>query len=198
MTSPIYISDMFNAFQGTGHLTGTRQFFVRFAGCSVKCPIRKDCDEPKALTRRGSRTYDAYDIVNHALQAVGPRGWLHITGGEPTDQKEGLQELVMHARESGLYVHVQTSGVSRLPVQWDWVTVSPKVYEPEQKFGQEMVVIVDGTVTLEWLEELRSTTSFWSYYLCPLWGRDMKLTSELAWKAKWDLTWQMHKHGGLR
>lgn len=198
MTSPIYVSDMFNAYQGTGHLTGTRQFFVRFAGCSVRCPIRKDCDEPKALTRRNSKQYDAYDIVNYALQTVGPRGWLHITGGEPTDQSGGLQELVMHARESGLYVHVQTSGVRRLPVQWDWVTVSPKVREPEQKFGQEMVVIDDGTVTLEWLEELRSTTSFWSYYLCPLWGRDMKLTRDLAWEAKWDLTCQMHKYGGLK
>jgi len=198
MTSAIYISDMFSAFQGTGHLTGTRQFFVRFAGCSVKCPIRKDCDEPSALTRKEATKHSADSIVNYALKAVGPRGWLHITGGEPTDQSEGLQELVMHARESGLYVHVQTSGVRRLPVQWDWVTVSPKVRKPEQKFGQEMVVIDDGTVTIEWLDELRCTTSFWSYYLCPLWGRDIKLTSELAWRAKWDLTWQMHKHGGLK
>ena len=198
MTSPIYVSDMFSSFQGTGHLTGTRQFFVRFAGCSVKCPIRKDCDEPFALTRGKATKHSAESIVSDALQAVGPRGWLHITGGEPTDQSRALQELVMHARQSGLYVHVQTSGVRRLPVQWDWVTVSPKVQEPEQRFGQEMVVIDDGTVTKDRLDALRSTTSFWCYYLCPLWGRDMKLTAELAWQAKWDLTCQMHKYGGLK
>jgi len=55
-----------------------------------------------------------------------------------------------------------------------------------------------GTVTRDWLDELRSTTSFWCYYLCPLWGRDMNLTAELAWRAKWDLTCQMHKYGGLQ
>ena len=138
------------------------------------------------------------EVLEATTQAVGPRGWLHVTGGEPTDQPEALQHLVQQARTQGLYVHVQSSGVRRVPVQWDWLTISPKVDEPVQTFGQEMIVIDDGSVRLDWLEHLRASTSFWSYYLCPLWGRDMQPTAELAKASGWDLTWQMHKHAGMR
>jgi len=138
------------------------------------------------------------EVLAAATQAVGPRGWLHITGGEPTDQPNDLQELVKQARAAGLYVHVQTSGIRRMPVQWDWLTVSPKVEQPLQTFGQEMIVIDDGNIEAAWLHDLRSSTSFWSYYLCPLWGRDMQQTAQLAAQCGWDLTWQMHKHAGMR
>ena len=51
----IYVSDTFTTYQGTGHLLGMRQHFVRFAGCGVaECPIRDQCDEPSALTRKGA------------------------------------------------------------------------------------------------------------------------------------------------
>jgi organic radical activating enzyme len=140
----------------------------------------------------------AGDVIEQAVAAVGERGWLHVTGGEPTDQSDALQELVKQARRVGMYVHVQSSGVRRVPVQWDWLTISPKIDEPVQAFGQEMVVIDNGSVRLEWLQQLKATTSFWSYYLCPLWGRDMAHTASLAADAQWDLTWQMHKHAGLR
>ncbi|MAA65275.1 MAG: hypothetical protein CL581_10925 [Alteromonadaceae bacterium] len=193
----MFIHETFTSFQGTGHLSGVRQFFVRFAGCSVKCPIRSECDEPNALTRRAALKVDPEEIIQQAKQAVGPRGWLHVTGGEPTDQPEALQLLVMKARSEGLYVHVQTSGVRRVPVQWDWLTVSPKVTEPQQRFGQEIIVIDDGTVETAWLDELKATTNYWCYYLCPLWGRDATSTADLAARSGWDLTSQMHKHYGI-
>jgi len=197
----IHAAESFTSFQGTGHLLGTRMHFVRFAGCSVaQCPIREQCDEPDALTRRGSFRRTAEDLVSEAVEAVGERGWLHITGGEPTDQPEGLQELVRLARERGLYVHVQSSGIRRVPVQWDWLTVSPKAVEPLQTFGQELVVIDDGTVTVERLWHLAESTKFWCYYLCPVWGRDMAETATLAHDAggPWALTLQAHKVGGFR
>ena len=194
----MWISETFASFQGTGHLAGTRQFFVRMAGCSVACPIRGECDEPGSLTRKQAQQVRAGDVIEQAVAAVGERGWLHVTGGEPTDQPDALQELVKQARRVGMYVHVQSSGVRRVPVQWDWLTISPKIDEPVQAFGQEMVVIDNGSVHAQWLQQLKATTSFWSYYLCPLWGRDMAYTASLAADAQWDLTWQMHKHAGLR
>jgi len=168
------------------------------AGCSVACPIRGECDEPRSLTRKQAQQVRPGDVIEQAVAVVGERGWLHVTGGEPTDQPDALQELVKQARRVGMYVHVQSSGVRRVPVQWDWLTISPKIDNPLQTFGQEMVVIDNGSISLQWLHELQVTTSFWSYYLCPLWGQDMEHTASLAADAKWDLTWQMHKHGGLR
>jgi len=195
----MYISESFVSFQGTGHLVGVRQFFVRFAGCSVAdCPIRKECDEPNSLTRKNARLVDIDELVEQAQAEVGQRGWMHITGGEPTDQSDALQLLVMRARSAGLYVHVQTSGIRRVPVQWDWLTVSPKREEPQQRFGQEMVVVDDGSITPERLDYLKSVTNYWCYYLCPLWGRDPSSTINLASQTGWDLTSQMHKHLGMR
>ena len=197
----IHILDTFTTYQGTGHLLGTRQHFIRFAGCSVAhCPIREQCDEPRALTRAQAQQVDPKELVLDAVAAVGERGWLHITGGEPTDQSDGLQELVQHARKVGLYVHLQTSGIRRVPIQWDWLTVSPKIRQPLQTFGQELIVVDDGTVTVEWLHELVATTKFWTYYLLPLWGRPMQDTVALAQRAgdPWMLTCQLHKIGGFQ
>lgn len=40
MDSPVLSCDPFVTYQGTGALSGRRQYFVRFAGCDVRCPIR--------------------------------------------------------------------------------------------------------------------------------------------------------------
>ena len=135
-----------------------------------------------------------------ALASVGRSGWLHITGGEPTDQSEGLQELVKIARKEGLYVHLQTSGVRRVPIQWDWLTVSPKQHMPEQKFGQEIVLIDDGSLNIDRMKLMVQSTSFWSYYVCPVWGRDLSNTYAIAKEAgdPWCITMQMHKLGGFK
>jgi organic radical activating enzyme len=197
----IFVRDEFTSYQGTGHLIGTRQYFVRFAGCSVaSCPIRKECDEPDALTRRGAAEVEVEAVVERALASVGRSGWLHITGGEPTDQGDGLQELVKLARKRGLYVHLQTSGIRRVPIQWDWLTVSPKQDIPEQTFGQELVLIDTGDLSRERMQRLVASTSFWCYYLCPLWGHSLASTADLAKEVgdPWSLTMQMHKVGGFK
>jgi organic radical activating enzyme len=158
----VWLSDEFVTYQGTGHLIGTQQYFVRFAGCSVaSCPIRTECDEPLSLTRHAAKRVGIAEIVERALASVGPRGWLHITGGEPTDQSDALQELSKLARKRGLFVHLQTSGARRVPIQWDWLTVSPKQEMPEQRFGQEMIVIDTGRLQQDALRRLVSETSFW-------------------------------------
>ena len=191
----IHISERpYPAFQGTGHLLGTRQWFVRFAGCSVRCPIRKDCDEPNSLTRKHATLRSPDELVQGALDSG--TGWMHVTGGEPTDQPEGLQHLVMLARERGLKVHIQSSGVRHVPCQWDWLTISPKVFPLEHTFGQECIVVDDGSWDVERLSKLRESTKFWCYYLVPLSHENTDLTVKLAADAGWDMTIQAHHHWG--
>jgi len=200
MQADIWVNNTFTSYQGTGHLLGMRQHFIRFAGCGVACPIRTQCDEQPALTRRHATQRSIDDLVAESMGAVGNGGWVHITGGEPTDQDAGLQGLVRELRRNGMYVHVQTSGVRRVPVQWDWITVSPKVKPPLQTFGQELVVIDDGSWSADDLRSVADATKFWIYYLCPLWGRSPELTSALAKAAgpDWNMTIQAHKHWGVR
>ena len=192
----VYISETFTSFQGSGHLLGTRQHFVRFAGCGVKCPIRSVCDEQESLTRKHATERTVESLVKEALESM--TGWMHITGGEPTDQSEGLQHLVMLARERGLKVHIQSSGVRHVPIQWDWITISPKTDPLHHTFGQELIVVDDGTWSVDRLKILRTDTKFWCYYLVPLSGADPASTVELATRAGWDMTIQAHHHWGAK
>lgn len=156
--------------QGTGHLTGVVQYFVRLAGCSHKmCQLRSVCDESSSFSQHaGSRT-NVSAIVGAALDQLGPGGWLHITGGEPT-QNPAFLPLAHAASQAGLRVHIQTSGIAAIEAPYDWLTVSPKTHLSalKQTYGHEMVVIYDDQSDEELLEWSRST-GFWYFYLQPLW-----------------------------
>ena len=80
------IADKYLSYQGSGHLIGKRQFFIRFAGCGVKCPIRDVCDEPFSLKRDNGIEFSSESLADEALESVGKYGCVHITGGEPCEQ----------------------------------------------------------------------------------------------------------------
>lgn len=156
--------------QGTGHLAGVAQYFIRLSGCTHKhCQIRALCDESRSFSpHAGSKTtVDA--VVQAALDYLGPGGWLHITGGEPV-QNPAFYPLIQAASSAGLKVHIQTSGIEPVEAPFDWLTVSPKVHVSalQQTYGQEMVVVYTGQTDSELLE-LSEKTGFWYYYLSPLW-----------------------------
>jgi len=194
--------------QGTGHLTGLEQFFVRTAGCSITtCPLRRVCDEPEALTIRNADDVEPEALADAALAAVGPGGWLHITGGEPMDQADEVGRLTTEARDRGLFVHMQTSGLRPVDFAFDWLTVSPKG-ELAQTFGQELVVVYRGQRADE-LAALMSDTSFFYYYLQPEWGQSADSVLRMIRHMntshrsphhngrRWMLGIQAHKHLGI-
>lgn len=201
----IKVSEEFVSVQGTGHLVGTTQYFVRLSGCSVRsCPIRHACDEPDSLSSKHGREESVEEIALRAVRSVGRCGWLHVTGGEPLDQLDGIMALGIEAQRLGLRTHYQTSGTIDADFPWDWITVSPKCPPDELRvrFGQEMV-IVDTGQSLDDLREYARNTSFWFYYLSPLWGQDPAITIDkvrrLASTQKhWYFTDQSHKHWGVR
>ena len=161
-----------HSIQGSGAMLGVPQYFVRFAGCSVlDCGIRANCDEAKSLNPKAGSERTVEEVVENALKAVGPGGWIHITGGEPTDQAEGLASLVRRATEARLKIHLQTAGLVSLdPLLFDWVTVSPKrsIASLAQKTGKELLMVFDGQPTEE-LHEYERDTEFEFYYLQPKW-----------------------------
>lgn len=172
MTPELQVTFRGPTFQGSGHLLGVRQFFVRFAGCSVKsCPIRRDCDEQFALKKENGSRVSVRQVIDEALEEVGVGGWLHVTGGEPTDQYAGLEALLQEAQNERLKVHVQSSGTRALEMPFDWLTVSPKVpaRKLEQTFGHELLLVWDGHKPEE-MREYMEATRFWYYYLQPKWS----------------------------
>jgi len=155
--------------QGTGHLIGVVQYFVRLAGCSLKsCPIRHACDEARSFSHNAGTATTVAAVVSRAVDAVGVGGWLHVTGGEPTEAP-GFEHLVRAANGAGLRVHIQTSGVRAIEAPFDWLTVSPKVPlgQLRQRYGSELAVVYQGQTDAELLE-LVDRLAFWYAYLVPL------------------------------
>jgi organic radical activating enzyme len=199
-------------YQGTGHLHGFRQFFVRLQGCSIKdCNLRSVCDEPSSLNSGGGTLFEPEDLVEKAREAVGPGGWVHVTGGEPADQAEAVGDLAFACNQAGMMLHLQTSGRTRMDLQWDWLTVSPKGDQCEQTYGQEMVLVYDGH-SPERLLALLKENHFWYWYCCPkmLPGGSTnaaeavaaveqanELLSSEGPRHRWAMTVQAHKTWGI-
>ena len=109
------INEIFYSLQGEGHHAGTPVVFVRFSGCNLRCSF---CD-----TRHESgREMTAADILTELGRY--PALTVVLTGGEPSLQLTG--EFMEALHEAGYRIHVESNGTNQLPMEPDWLTVSPK------------------------------------------------------------------------
>lgn len=120
ITYPIH--ETFFAFQGEGIHMGRAAFFIRLFGCPLHCPW---CDSagtwhpnhvPKSIIRETGRGL-AEMVPNEAEFVV-------VTGGEPCIHN--LYELTEEIRNTGIPIHLETSGAFPITGKFDWITLSPK------------------------------------------------------------------------
>lgn len=199
------ISELFHSIQGEGHLTGKPMFFIRAQGCAVKCPIREVCDQPESLSFKGGTEYSPVELAELAVQAVGPRGWVCLTGGEPAEH-EDFDRVVAECRRRDLHINIQTSGMRRVNAPWDWCTVSPKglVDELAMDFAHELKIVYTGQ-TMEVLRDYYERFSAWNYYLQPCWsgsGSNQRETLAMVYELnrlglRFEFTAQWHKLLGV-
>jgi len=109
------VAETFYSIQGEGEWTGTAAFFIRLAGCNLNCEF---CDTRYEATREATINGLITEACQHPARKV------VITGGEPALQD--TQPLVVSLRKEGFKTHVETNGTTRMHMDWDWVTVSPK------------------------------------------------------------------------
>lgn len=139
----------FYTIQGEGVHTGRAAYFIRLAGCDVKCwwcDVKDSWDEsahPKVKTSR---------IVENAEKSGAEIAV--ITGGEPL--LHDLEILTLALKKAGLKVHIETSGSSPLSGSLDWITLSPKRFKKpiDEVFPyvDELKVVVLTNKDLEWAE----------------------------------------------
>ena len=136
MTTTLPISETFDSIQGEGSLLGTPSFFIRTAGCNLRCTW---CDTPYASWDAAGDQRSVASLVEE-VQKSGRRHVV-LTGGEPL-MFPGLVELNDALREAGCHVTVETAGTLLLPLTCDLLSCSPKLSnsaptnDPRDPLGQ--------------------------------------------------------------
>ena len=141
------VAEIFYTLQGEGTWTGTPAVFVRLAGCNLNCRF---CDTDYSLKFFAS----VEEIVDRVGALGGECPMVVLTGGEPLVQTES-SALVAALQAEGRRVHIESNGSIpvTLPAQ-TWLTVSPKerLHPQMAARADEIKLIVDGRVPLEWLD----------------------------------------------
>ncbi|MGF1671863.1 MAG: 7-carboxy-7-deazaguanine synthase QueE [Balneolaceae bacterium] len=199
--SPKYLDEIkyplmedFYTIQGEGVHTGKPAYFIRLAGCDVKCwwcDVKESWDEslhPKIKTG---------DIIKRANESGAKIAV--ITGGEPL--LHNLDPLTLRLKQEGFQIHIETSGSSPLTGYLDWITLSPKRFKKPVDdifpYVDELKVVVLKNKDLEWAEtnaeKCPATTKL---LLQPEWDTpsSVKLIIEYVKKhPHWGISLQTHK-----
>jgi organic radical activating enzyme len=193
------IVETFHSVQGEGAWVGTSAFFIRLALCDVGCPW---CDTKISWSDQRHPRRTIADLVVEA-QASQPR-FVVITGGEPL--MHNLQTLTDALHAVGLRVHLETSGAHPFSGEFDWVTLSPKIFKPPlpeiYSHVNELKLVVANAADLRWAEQQSALTNAQAdRFLQPQW--DIPESQQLIFEyilqhPQWRMSLQTHKLLGVR
>lgn len=188
------INEIFYSLQGEGRHTGTPAVFVRFSGCNLSCDF---CD-----TDHNDGAMMSDEEIIAAIMQYRDAPMIVITGGEPSlfIDHEFIEKL---KRETHKYIAIETNGTCGLPVNIDWITLSPK-----QGFegGDKFPVIIDKCNELKVVYKGQQLEPYFNikaeyYYLQPCStgnpeydNRNITATIGAVLKdTRWKLSLQTHK-----
>jgi len=100
------VNDIFYSIQGESSFAGSPCFFVRLAGCNIRCSY---CDTKEALTDTNAQLMHTGDIITEIIKYGENVKLVEITGGEPLTQ-EGVYELMKRFLKLKYTVLVETNG----------------------------------------------------------------------------------------
>lgn len=149
----LQLAEIFYSVQGEGTWVGTPAVFVRLAGCNLSCAF---CDTDYSLKFFAP----AGEVIARVRAEGGACPMIVLTGGEPFAQRE-TPSLIEALRADGRRIHIESNGTIAADLPPDvWLTVSPKErLDPRMAArANEVKLIVDGRVPLEWLDAFPAGT----------------------------------------
>ncbi len=188
------LMEAFYTIQGEGTHSGKPAYFIRLAGCDVKCWW---CDVKESWDETKHPKITAGEIVGNAKSSNA--SFVVITGGEPL--LHNLEPLTLSLKQAGLMVHLETSGSSPLTGQLDWITLSPKRFKKPLDeifpYVDELKVVVLKKKDLEWAEEnAQKCPSDTNLLLQPEWDTPTSIpliVEYVKMNPKWRISLQTHK-----
>lgn len=190
----LQLSEIFYSLQGEGTFTGTPALFVRLAGCNLSCDF---CDTDYSLKFLAS----VPEVVEHVRREGQGCPMVILTGGEPFAQTQ-TPELIDALRDDKRRVHVESNGTIPVSLAGDvWLTVSPKerLHDTMAQRADEVKLIVNGRVPLEWIDRFPATTPI---FLQPEGNKPanvaLSVEAAKAHPERLRLSLQTHKFIGIR
>jgi len=205
------IKEMYYTLQGEGARTGRPSVFCRFTGCNLWSGREKDrstavcnfCDTDFVGVDGpgGGKFINALELSD-AIEAFWPNEepnkYVVFTGGEPGLQLD--KNVIDHLHLKNFEVAVETNGTLDLPVNIDWLTVSPKADSTLKiRTGNELkLVYPQENVSPNSFEDL----DFEIFYLQPMDNGDKDKNTQRTIQyclenPKWKLSLQTHKYMGI-
>ena len=143
------VNDFFYSLQGEGFLAGVPSFFVRLAGCPLRC---KWCDTKYAWDEKDGRDYSIAEIVQ-SIQKDESK-FVVITGGEPMINPH-LPTLVKKLKDLGKHITIETAGIAYIPgMPCDLMSISPKLSNSTPADPKLAAIHKDARLDLAVLREL--------------------------------------------
>lgn len=117
----MFISEVYESFQGEGPHANAPSLFIRTSGCNLRCSF---CDTPyTSWNPEGDQVsldeLNAQIVASHCSHVV-------LTGGEPMLAPQ-LTELTELCRAAGRLITIETAGTVDRSVECDLMAVSPKM-----------------------------------------------------------------------
>jgi 7-carboxy-7-deazaguanine synthase (Cx14CxxC type) len=205
------IKEMYYTLQGEGARTGRPSVFCRFTGCNLWSGREKDrstavcnfCDTDFVGVDGpgGGKFINALELSD-AIESFWPNEesnkYVVFTGGEPGLQLD--KNVVDHLHLKNFEVAVETNGTLDLPLNIDWLTVSPKADSTLKiRRGNELkLVYPQENVFPNSFEDL----DFEIFYLQPMDNEDKDKNTQRTIQyclenPKWKLSLQTHKYMGI-
>ncbi len=161
MNTILPIVERFHSLQGEGIHFGKSAFFIRLAGCNVKCPW---CDTKESWSMI-SHPKETISQLAHEAAIAQTNGaeFLVITGGEPLHHNlntlcEAIKTATTTKNNQAMPIHLETSGVNEISGTINWITLSPKRHlHPRKSLLQicdELKVIIFQEEDLIFAEEM--------------------------------------------
>lgn len=187
--------ESFYTLQGEGHNTGRATYFIRLAGCNVRCSW---CDAKNTWNEAKYPQVDIKDIVAEA--AKHPAKTVVITGGEPF--LHDLTPLCKELHKQNFEILIETSGSAPYSGEFDWICVSPKRKLPPTeemcKKASELKVVISTEDDFQWADQHSKMTSPGCIlYLQPEWDKSQtilpKIVEYIKEHPQWRISLQTHK-----
>ncbi|MEZ6125545.1 MAG: 7-carboxy-7-deazaguanine synthase QueE [Planctomycetaceae bacterium] len=117
----MFISEIYESFQGEGPFAETDSLFIRTSGCNLRCSF---CDTPYTSWHPEGRQITLDELGDQVTQSRAPH--VVLTGGEPMLAPE-LTELTELCRAAGKVITIETAGTVDRSVECDLMSISPKL-----------------------------------------------------------------------